>query len=169
MLGLFFYVSVFAQIGSQVIAFFPVKGPSEIEVEFEKLSGIAIGAPVLAEGQLVGNVSEIQVQTPEVGSGAALADKYRANNPFYTVKVKIAPPHRNLLRQGTIALLLSPISATRSRPETVVELLFPGVNSKLPVLQDGDRIIGFSSYEDFWSADFTKRSQAEILPGRKLS
>ena len=141
MLRIYLIVSIFSQ-------FFPADsarnswseivgnlGPSQISVSFQEHPEINVGSPVLAEGQLIGKVNSIN----PAGTGT------------FSVEVKIAPNQRMLLRQGTIALISSPLSASRLAPETVVELLLPS-DTAAPVLAEGETIVGYSSFEQFWSA-----------------
>ena len=154
MIGIYLLFSIITQFSPQNIWALADSGPAEVSVEFERLNGIKVGAPVLAEGQLIGTVSRISNLDPAAATTGiqTVASKSSA----FEVSVKISPRHRGLLRQGTIALIKSPLSASRVHPETVVELLLP-TNSNRPVLQPGAHIAGYSSFEEFWSADLTMR------------
>ncbi|MCB0322801.1 MAG: hypothetical protein KDD69_04475 [Bdellovibrionales bacterium] len=157
MIGIYLLVTLFTQFSPQHL-WVVESGPTEVSVEFEQLNGIKIGSPVLAEGQLIGNVSRIS-PIPFGRRGSATVTGITLKGPkdeAFVVSVKIAPHHRGLLRKGTVALIKSPLSTSRVAPEAVVELLLPVGHSE-PVLKDGASIVGYSSFEEFWSADFSAR------------
>ena len=142
------------QFSPSNFGFLAVAGPQEVIVRFDKLNGIKPGAPVLAEGQLIGTVDRIRAESEEKEQVEAKTQADRLSQPFEVV-VKIAPRHRGLLRHGTVALISSPMTASRVKPETVIELLIPQDKSQ-PVLENEAGITGYSSYDSFWSADVTK-------------
>ena len=154
MVGIYLLVAVFTQFSPSNLNIFPAlsAGPSEVAVEFDELNGIRLGSAVIAEGQLIGVVSNIS----SVGSELSSENQPDlGNNPTsYQLTVRIAPSYRNLLRRGTVALIASPLSRTRVRPETVVEFMLP--LPPQPILKNGESIVGYSSYREFWSADLTK-------------
>ena len=151
MIGIYFLVSILTQFAPQNLWLLD-QSPSEISVEFQDIKNMKIGAAVLAEGELIGSVSEINtLDKSSTGLPTAALGK-----DSFEVKIKIAPHHRALLKRGTIALIKTPYSISRSTPEIVVELLIPQ-NASSPNLRDGEILVGYSSFEEFWSADFSKR------------
>lgn len=161
MIGIYLLVTIFTQLSPQDFWLAPNNGPTELSVKFEKIPGIKVGTPVLAEGQLVGSVVKISSANSSADDNkevkvTQVADNSVKSSQAYRLQVKIAPRHRALLRKGTIALIASPLSTARVQPESVVELLIP-INSA-PVLKEGEAIKGFSSYEEFWSAGIGKRN-----------
>jgi hypothetical protein len=154
MLNLVFLLAFFTQLSPSNLAGFSSLGPAEFSVEFPKLNGIQVGAPVVLQGQLIGTVANIS----SLAEGESLTglNKQMDDEAGYAIKVRITPQHRGLIRKGTVALIKSPLSAARVKPEVVVEfLLSPKTNS--PVLKAGDHIVGYSSFEEFWSADLSQR------------
>ncbi len=143
-------------------------GPAQLSVEFQDIKTgdiktIKIGSPVIAEGELIGNVSAIApIATdtlPSTGTTSGATSGLNEKLGGYAVQLKIAPRHRVLLRKGTIALIKTPFSTTRRSPETVLELFIPhDMNS--PALSEGATLVGYSSFEEFWSADFSARGIA---------
>ncbi len=157
MLNLVFLLAFFTQLSPSNLAGFSSLGPTEFSVEFPKLNGIQVGAPVVLQGQLVGTVAGIS-SLAEGESVTGLSREVR-DDGGYAITVRISPQHRGLIRKGTVALIKSPLSAARVKPEVVVELLLsPKANS--PVLKAGDHIVGYSSFEEFWSADLSQRGLA---------
>lgn len=144
MIGIYLLVTIFTQFSPQNL--WMVEAPAEISVEFERLNGVQIGAPVLVDGQLIGSVSSIVNKESATQAGITSV----------SVQLKIAPRHRTLVRRGTIALLKHPMSTSRVHAETVLELLLPNSPNQ-PLLGQNDAIVGYSSFEEFWSADFTRR------------
>jgi hypothetical protein len=172
MIGIYLLITILGQISSQNPLLASDLGPAEVTVAFQKLSGISIGTPVVAEGELIGTVSSVSStnkRAEAAGSPAPQEDSVSdASHPGsgsqpFEVRVKIAPRHRNLIRHGTVALIASPLSTTRVQLETVVELLIP-TSADSPLHQDGDLIKGFSSYEEFWSAGVVGKGQKPALP-----
>ena len=179
MIGIYLLVTVIAQLSSyDVSVFLPALFPgvpvasvqsqnreiptaadellrdssaAEIAVQFNKANVISVGAPVVAEGELIGAVSSI--------SSIENKAEQKLNKESCEVKVKIAPRHRELIRRGTVALIASPVSTARVRLETVIELLLPRSHDA-PALREGDSIVGYSSYEDYWSAPSVKSKPA---------
>lgn len=137
MIGIYLLVALVSFFSPSSIPASFTSGPSHVAVQFEKLNGVKVGAPVLVEGQLIGTVSEISSVDREPTG--------------YVVLVKIEPAHRALIRQGTVGLITSPLSTQRVRPETVIEFLVPTSAAK-PLLRDGESIDGFSSLVEFWSS-----------------
>jgi hypothetical protein len=172
MIGIYLLITIFGQISSQNPLLAPDLGPAEVTVAFQKLSGISVGTPVVAEGELIGTVSSVSSTNKRAeAAGSAASEKNTVSDasnpgnssPPYEVHVKIAPRHRNLIRHGTVALIASPLSTTRVQLETVVELLIP-TSADSPLHQDGDLIRGYSSYEEFWSAGVNGKGQRPALP-----
>lgn len=148
MIGIAFLISIFTQFAPQNVWHIQ-EGPAELSVEFQEINTIKVGSAVIAEGELIGNVSSISPI-------AATATGLDQENGGYAVRLKITPHHRAILRKGTVALIKTPFSTTRKNPETVLELLIPhDVTS--PALIEGDTLVGYSSFQEFWSADFSKR------------
>ena len=146
MLGFYLLVTFFAQIAlpsTPVVA--SDANPVQVSVNFEKLNGVTVGSPVIADGQLIGNVSTI------VSGDSKLAGKNKrsdSSDNSYLVQLKISPAHRALLRKGTVGLINAPLCNLRNSPDAVVELIIPSTNSA--PLMDGEKIRGYSSFVDFW-------------------
>jgi ABC-type transporter Mla subunit MlaD len=141
MIAIYFLISIFTLFSPQNIWLPAHTGPSQVVAHFEDLQGISRGAAVLLDGHLIGQVSSIKSQNSDLDEKFAVA-------------LSIAPNYRALLKQGTIALIKSPLSFSRTRPEPVIELLVPKErNSSL--LSEGAKITGFSSFQKFWSADLS--------------
>lgn len=151
MIGIYLLVTLFTQLAPQNL-WMMESGPAEVAVEFENISGLKIGSAVLAEGRLIGNVASIAPISDSTTGIKLASDDSRA----YRVGVKLSPHHRTLIRRGTIALIKSPLSTARVAPEAVIELLIPS-DQGAPMLESGERIVGYSSFEEFWSADFSAR------------
>jgi len=146
MVQLLAFMTVLIKFAPASLGFYALSGPDYLSVSFEKLNGVKVGAAVVTEGQLVGAVSDIRI--PE-------SSESKTSITRYEVLLKITPRHRQLIRKGTVALIASQLTAMNTQPETVVELLVPR-SERLPVLRSGEKILGYSSYEEFWSSDFTK-------------
>jgi hypothetical protein len=150
MVALYFLVSLFSHFSPQN-AFLPIhNGPSKVIVEFADLKGISVGSAVLLDGHLVGKVnSVIDSNIGDLQTAAELSPS------TFSVSLSIAPSYRSLIRRGTVALIKSPLTFKSDSPRPVVELLIPKESSQA-VLDDGEKIFGFSSFEEFWTADLSK-------------
>lgn len=111
----------------------------DLAVKLDKLNGIRPGSPVVASGKLIGTVESIV--SPE--------QEGRRADCRYEVSIDLTDGSHPALREGTVALVSSPMTPKDSTPDVVVELMVPERGSILPV---GARIQGFSSFEHFWSA-----------------
>ena len=153
MIGIYLLVTIFSQLcpitqfASSSIWSVPTLLTStpeeslEIQVAFDELNGLRIGSPVLVDGKRVGTVASIS--QPEEGA--------------YEISLTITQGAAFTLGTESDALQTSPMSVSRLRPETVVELLsLPG--DKGIDLNGGERLAGFSSLEKFWSAAAPQRS-----------
>ena len=155
MIGIYVLVSLLCHFGPQT--YFPSSLASSPEADvflsaqFGRIDGIKIGSAVLAEGQRVGTVAQIQEREAARRTSDQRASKTGSDEKVL-VQLKISPEHRAMLREGTVALLASPLSAAKTQGHTIVELLLPE-RSSAPVLKDGANISGFSSYKEFWSAE----------------
>ena len=133
-------------------------GPEKVSVEFEELSGIQIKSPVVAAGDVVGFVSKISVVAGENPEAEARS---------FQVEVELLPEHRSHILHGTVGLL-STLSSNNTnvdgeaRSRTVIELMLPPTNFGRS-LETGARIVGYTSYEKFWSADLGKAGIEEDL------
>ena len=143
MIGIYLLVNIFAQLSPFTAWIDTVSGPTQIEVSFDRLNGIKLGAPVLSDGQLVGKVTKIIAEEEE----ASLQAK---DHKSFSVEVTLAARHRSTLRDGTVALIAAPLSVKRNKPEAVLELFRPLKNTTAP-LKVGSKIPGFASFEEFWS------------------
>ena len=154
-------------------AFAAFSGTSRLSVSFEKLNGIKVGAPVVVDGQLVGTVSKIN----QPGVNATDDSKLQKNDDKkaeetksskVNVELSISEEHRELVRKGTVALIAAPASTTHAQKSrsSVVELIVPAATN-VPVAEEGENLLGFSSFEHFWSAgiktDTTTDPQATKL------
>ncbi len=149
MIGIYLLVTIF----SQLTTLSPVAGTSiwnlpslltpadqslEVQVAFDELNGLHVGSPVIVDGKRVGVVANI-LQSEE------------GDNTPYQVSLTIAQSAAFSLGSESIALQASPMSVSRLKPETVVELVsLPG--EKGIDLKGGEHLSGFSSLEEFWSA-----------------
>ncbi len=147
MIGIYLLVTFLSQMSSQDSWLAMGTGPTEVTVSFAKSTPIPVGAPVVVEGELIGTVTAVDRQFKSRQVELVQRDKC-------DVRVKIAPRHRSLIRRGTVALISSPLSVTRTKIETVVELLIPPAGDA-PLLQKDEKIHGYSSYEDYWAAGVT--------------
>ena len=165
MLGIYLIVTFFSKLASQsgidlnnIMAL--QAQAQQVSVQFDRLNGITVGAPVYAEGEVVGSVSKITVSDKEtiVGKRGGKADATE-----FSVAVDIKAEHRDLVQPGMVALISCPLSATRENTEAVVELIAP-VGDDAQLRQAAARygsaaqaeilsVIGYSSYEQFWAND----------------
>jgi len=149
MIAVYFLISVFTQFSPQNF-WLPVNdGPSEVLVDFADVKGVSVGAAVLLDGHLIGKVNSV-----EGGDEVEDSSNQIMQSSNFTVSLSIAPTYRNLIKQGTIALIKSPLTFKSNAPRSVVELLIPEKKSN-ELLINGSRIFGFSSYQEFWSADLS--------------
>ena len=157
MLGIYLLVTLFCQLSSESLFLAFESGPGQVAVDFQQLNGITVGTPVIADGQLIGSVARI-VSPDDKGKDAA-AKQDAASVSAYTVQLKIAPTHRGLLRRGTVGLITAPVSTFKTSPETVVELILPS-KAASPLLKEGDKITGYSSFTDFWRGNSVSEASA---------
>lgn len=144
MIGVYLLVTIFAQLSPFTAWIDTASGPTQIEVSFDRLNGIKLGAPVLADGQLVGKVTKI------VAEGEEEEAAQTKDHKTFSVEVTLAARHRSALKDGTVALIAAPISVARNKPEAVLELFRP-LNDTTTPLKVGTKIPGFASFEEFWS------------------
>ena len=149
MIGIYLLVTLFSQFSTQSLtsAFTnQTQTPQVVSVSFTEVKGIQVGAPVVAKGQLIGNVTRI---TPKRKSDVALDAKGNSKSGFF-VEVAVSPVFRAAIRRSTVALLANPLNSS-DKPKTVLEFLTPPSDDNAPLTTD-DKIQGFSSYEEFWSS-----------------
>ncbi len=149
MIGIYLLVTLFSQFSTQSLtsAFTnQTQTPQVVSVSFTEVKGIQVGAPVVAKGQLIGNVTRI---TPKRKSDVALDAKGNSKSGFF-VEVAVSPVFRAAIRRSTVALLANPLNSS-DKPKTVLEFLTPPSDDNSPLTTD-DKIQGFSSYEEFWSS-----------------
>ena len=151
MIGVYILIAIFGQFSPANFWSMLDTNPSQFELSFRSGKVIQIGAPVLAEGELIGKVSAIGLMTSDAEPN--LQAKRSKRRESYEVVLRIAPHFRPVLRRGTVALIASPLSTTRVKPETVVELIVPP-GKKQPPIANGEEIKGYSSYEEFWHSGF---------------
>lgn len=153
MIGIYLLVSIFVQLSplttqmtTQIANGFgwnnPVE-PVELAIAFDELNGVRIGTPVVLDGRQVGRVTSIQ-----------LPDEA---NPGYQVSVEVSSQLGGTLNSNTIGLQALPMSASRAKPEMVVELLsMPGTSGAK--VAGGEVLTGFSSLEKFWRGSSSRRA-----------
>ena len=153
MIGIYLLVTLFSQFSTQSLtaaftnqAQAAEQAPQVVSVSFTEVKGIQVGAPVVAKGQLIGNVTRI---TPKRKSDVALDAKGNSKSGFF-VEVAVSPVYRAAIRRSTVALLANPLNSS-DKPKTVLEFLTPPSDDNAPLTTD-DKIQGFSSYEEFWSS-----------------
>ena len=122
-------------------AVLPIEGligvqTTEFSVEFtdsdrHALQNLEVGSPVLFGGQLIGQLSEIQL---------------REGRAVVLLRSSLLPQ----LRQGTVALLSSRLSQDKRYSQRFIELLSPEFTGRI---NDKAVIRGFSSFQRFWNAD----------------
>ncbi len=147
MIGIYLLVNIFAQLSPFTAWIDTVSGPTQIEVSFDRLNGIKLGAPVLANGQLVGKVTKIIAEDEDAD---AVQVKDAKDHKSFSVEVTMAARHRSALKDGTVALIAAPLSVSRNKPEAVLELFRPLKDTATP-LKVGSKIPGFASFEEFWA------------------
>ena len=152
MIGIYLLVSIFAQFSPTAGWFTPttavptVSAAISVTVSFDQLNGVKLGTPVLSDGRRIGAVTKIK---GPIDSGSRAAARYQ-------VEVSVTQSFGLSLHRGTVALQTAPMSVSRMKPVTVVELMFlPGENPA--ELARGEPIAGFSSLEKFWSAGIRRR------------
>lgn len=184
MSGIYLLAALFYQLSSGANFFslsndaFPTiqPGPSQMIIRFEKLHSLEVGDPVLVKGQPIGiveSITTLQVERslsentfPESGISKVKTNnnlnhrqqkKASANLPPCAVQIQISSASRDLLKQGTVALLSSHASTTSAKRkyQLVIELFSPTADHSA-LLPDGTQISGYSSYEDFWSSNASK-------------
>lgn len=147
MIGIYLLVTIFSQFApvSQFVnnwawdaASKPTAGETlSLHITFDRLNDLKIGSPVIVDGRQVGEVSEITA--PEDTAAG-----------HFSVSLNVTGPNTSLLGTESIALQAAPMSASRTKAETVVELVsLPGQKGRQ--LQGGEELSGFSSIEKFWT------------------
>jgi len=155
MIGIYLLVTIFSQFApvSQFVnnwAWDAAMRPAPVEslalqVNFDRINDLKIGSPVLVDGRQVGQVSEIKI--PEDSTAGE-----------YSVSLSVSVPQGSGVGSDSIALQAAPMSASRTRAETVVELVsLPGEKGR--DLKGGERLAGFSSIERFWSGHSSLRKR----------
>ncbi len=109
-----------------------------LDIEFSQQSTLEIGAPVVLSGKAIGKVVSVNLQSTSSKKG-------------FSATVAIESVHRGLVREGTFALITSPLPAYDKPRENVVELFVPKQESA-PALKDGKKLKGFASFKEFWTA-----------------
>jgi len=123
-----------------------VQQEMKVVVNVDELGGVVVGSKVRVAGQSVGVVSAI------VKSAGKSAGKF---SEHYQLELNIESQHAALVTTGTVALVTSPLILGQGQLGTVVDLMVPVAGSG-QLLTSGTRIPGYTSYEKFWSADFSK-------------
>lgn len=133
-----------------------------LTISFDQLNGIKVGTPVIAAGQAVGAVDEI---LPGGGHSSSPRDANRSSSRStlpakgghdyrgkhdYKVVVSINQSVDSNVKEGTVALIASPLSTQISFKESVIELL-PSRDTNGRPLKDGHSVTGYSSFEKFWA------------------
>lgn len=147
MIGIYLLVSIFTQLcptlqfaGSSLWATPFSLAPAstlQVEVNFGELNGLKIGSPVLVDGRRAGKVASISQENEGEGD--------------YHVSLVISSGATDTIGSQSVALQAAPMSISRTKPETVVELVsLPG--SKGDDLKGGEHLSGFSSLEEFWTS-----------------
>jgi len=121
---------------------------ANFSVIFPGLNGIKVGDPVVVEGQLVGTVGKIETILSNNNASNNIRGKNIAEK--YLVDISISTAFKNLVKEGSVALITSPLSTVGAQPENVVELFLPRNNTT--ALAEGAKIVGYSSFEAYWSA-----------------
>jgi len=109
---------------------------SEFTILLDELNGAAVGSSVYVAGSVAGTISSIVASDDNTGKES------------WTVGLKIENQYKGLLKEGTIAFVVSTNSTISNNPETVVELFVPSKGKTQ--LSEGANIVGFTSYEKFW-------------------
>ena len=159
MLGMYLIMTLlskFAPSGEQLVPsalFAQHSVATQLHVRFDRLNGIRVGAPVFADGEIVGNVSNIVVANAEQGA---------VEDAEYSVEVKLNEEIPGDEQSGVVALISCPLSADRENAEAAVELIavprrdlsdraISPTASKDALTGEIRSIVGYSSYEQFWA------------------
>ncbi|MCB0346862.1 MAG: MCE family protein [Bdellovibrionales bacterium] len=106
------------------------------DIEFAKLSSIEVGSLVVHSGKAVGKVISVNDDT----KGTAR-----------TVRIALKADQSVLLKRSTIALVTSPLPAYEKPRERVIELI-TSTTKNSPALAEGEKLNGFASFKEFWTA-----------------
>ena len=121
----------------------PHQQAQTITVSFDQLDCVVVGNPVLSQGVQVGSVASVN-----------------AENGKFNVVLELKNSLQ--LSSDTVALIQYPLSNVAESSRTVVELLPPNNGLKQKTLVKGESLVGYSSFEAFWSADLKKKG---VAPG----
>lgn len=107
------------------------------DIEFTQPSSIEVGSLVVHSGKAVGKVVEVRVND--------------AGKNSRTVRIALQADHSEVLTRGTIALITSPLPAYEKPRESVIELI-TAAKKNSPALAEGEKLSGFASFKEFWTA-----------------
>ena len=148
MLGIYILITIFSQLSAGNL-WLDAQPPTKIMASVEKLNGLTEGAEVISEGKVVGKVTAITGE-----------DSGRQ----FEVDLEISSKYSRFLKDGTVALILPKLTSQKELSTSVVKLLVPPTSDlTADTLKDGQSIIGYSSFVEFWSADFSKEGQKSNL------
>lgn len=134
-------------------------------VEFPQINGLKPGSPVLVKGNLVGRVDKI---APQASAKKGRATKSQAAAKKFEVSLQLDAKLQSQLSLGTCALQSQPMTDSKSSRKPVVELFVPTQKedlTKLALLRSGDKIQGYSSFEEFWRSG----TRTAASPAKKRS
>ena len=144
MFGFYLFIAIFADLSrvglkpQSVIAHSPVESKVNVSVTFNELNDIKVGTPVFAKGEVIGKVEKIEKTVSKNKQQKATVTKFN-----------VALSLKNTVSQSAIILQSTPASSQNIKPKTFLELLnLPSQSIK--TISEGQQLLGFSSYEDFW-------------------
>jgi hypothetical protein len=148
MIGMYLLVALISQLS--VNPFLPISdvSPFQCVVELEQPNGVRTGAPVLADGSVIGSVRYVMP-----ASSAAVGQLHDGTANKLSVTLDIGQHYRELMKKGAVAVVSSSVTTISSEPQTVIELFSPPGASEQ--LGEGARIRGFTSFEQFWAKGFS--------------
>ena len=135
MFGLYFLLSVFFPLSVEPAHASLANKPATVEVHFEDGRPIAVGTPIIVDGRLFSEVSEV---TP----AGVTADRT-------VVKFEIPAEKRHALHPESVAVYTSLLSEISVSTDKVIQLLSPPKKAP-PAITDGSALKGYHSFEDFW-------------------
>jgi hypothetical protein len=122
---------------SQLASVTTAADPLTVSASFKNPQGVRTGMPVVADGDVVGKVTRVQIADQSID-----------------LQLTIVPEHRDRLQQGVVALISTPLSKSSANRGSVVELIRAQdsrKNQQGPVAE-GAKIRGFDSFEQFWKS-----------------
>ncbi len=129
----------------------------QVLVDFPVISGLKPGSPVLVQGNQVGRVMKI--------SSKIDTKRTRAEVAAFEVAIELDSSIFEKLSKDTCALQSMPMTDGKKVMAPVVELFIPtsfSKHEKVAVLNPGDRIPGFASYEEFWRSGTDTRVRRKV-------